>query len=60
MDNIYKTEHTESMARNSEDRRTTTFQNSNNKKVWFAGLYIASLLCLTVTGASVRWMLYSL
>ncbi len=60
MDNIYMTQHTESMAQKSEDRRTTTFQNSSNKKAWFAGLYIASLFCLTVTGASVRLMLYSL
>lgn len=28
-----------------------------NKQVWFAGLYIASLIFLTATGASVRWVL---
>ena len=60
MENIHKTKCIQKATLESGLRIRTTIQESLYRKAWFAGLYIASLLCLSVTGASVRWMLYYL
>lgn len=57
IDNIYTTTHIENVVLKLAARNGTTLRDAPNKQVWFVGLYIASLVCLTATGASVRWML---
>ncbi len=47
----------EDVALRSESRSSTRFPKALNKQTWFVGLYLSSLFCLTVTGASVRWIL---
>jgi len=47
----------EDVALRSESRSGSRFPKTLNKQTWFVGLYLSSLLCLSVTGASVRWIL---
>jgi hypothetical protein len=60
MENIYTIKRMENVTLKPVVRSATKFNDLLNKQAWFAGLYIASLFCLTVTGATVRWMLANL